>query len=189
MSSQVNVYLSKGVETLERAKISVLGSIMVVEIEAEAQPAAGTVTPDEKKHSEPKIETASTSSIRSPRSNRSEKEISNDGETPRIMGRPESFLRTVQRYIWDPDKPKCEKKFLLKLDFFLLTYICLAYFCKNPDPANINDAYIRYEGVVGDVRQRAVVLRKLLHGRLYHQPIVGCYTRLHAAADLSDTHA
>lgn len=43
-----------------------------------------------------------------------------------------SFWRTVQRFIWDdPDKPAYEKKFLLKLDFFLLTYTCLGYFCKN----------------------------------------------------------
>lgn len=50
---------------------------------------------------------------------------------------------TVQRYIWDdPDKPKHEKKFLLKLDIFLLSYTCLGYFCKNLDQANINNAYI-----------------------------------------------
>ena len=36
------------------------------------------------------------------------------------------FFRSVQRYIWDdPDKPKHEKRFLLKLDFYLLTYACL----------------------------------------------------------------
>lgn len=43
-----------------------------------------------------------------------------------------SFWRNLQRYIWDdPAKPVYEKKFLLKLDFFLLTYTCLGYFCKN----------------------------------------------------------
>lgn len=43
-----------------------------------------------------------------------------------------SFWRTFQRFIWDdPDKPAYEKKFLLKLDFFLLSYTCLGYFCKN----------------------------------------------------------
>lgn len=36
------------------------------------------------------------------------------------------FFRSVQRYIWDdPDKSKHEKRFLLKLDFYLLTYACL----------------------------------------------------------------
>lgn len=43
-----------------------------------------------------------------------------------------TFWRTFQRFIWDdPDKPAYEKRFLLKLDFFLLTYTCLGYFCKN----------------------------------------------------------
>jgi len=36
------------------------------------------------------------------------------------------FFRSIQRYIWDdPDKLKHEKRFLLKLDFYLLTYACL----------------------------------------------------------------
>jgi hypothetical protein len=51
--------------------------------------------------------------------------------------------RSVQRYIWDdPDKPAIEKRFLLKLDFFLLTYTCMGYFCKNLDQANISNAYV-----------------------------------------------
>lgn len=53
------------------------------------------------------------------------------------------FIRSIQRYIWDdPDKPRHEKKFLLKLDFFLLTYACLGYFCKNLDQQNISNAYV-----------------------------------------------
>ncbi|KAF2833013.1 MFS general substrate transporter [Ophiobolus disseminans] len=52
-------------------------------------------------------------------------------------------LRTLQRYIWDdPDKPKEEKWFLLKLDIFLLTAACLGYFSKNLDQANIQNAYV-----------------------------------------------
>lgn len=57
--------------------------------------------------------------------------------------RREPTWRTIQRYVWDdPDKPAAEKKFLLKLDFFLLTYTCLGYFCKNLDQANISNAYV-----------------------------------------------
>lgn len=57
--------------------------------------------------------------------------------------RTESRWRTIQRYVWDdPDKPAKEKKFLLKLDFFLLTYTCLGYFCKNLDQANLSNAYV-----------------------------------------------
>lgn len=36
------------------------------------------------------------------------------------------YWRVFRQYIWDdPDKPKEEKLFLFKLDFFLLTYTCL----------------------------------------------------------------
>ncbi|KAK8071246.1 hypothetical protein PG997_011449 [Apiospora hydei] len=53
------------------------------------------------------------------------------------------FWNTVRRHIWDdPDKPEHEKKFLLKLDAYLLSYTCLGYFCKNLDQANINNAYV-----------------------------------------------
>ncbi|TVY53628.1 Pantothenate transporter liz1 [Lachnellula cervina] len=64
-------------------------------------------------------------------------------ERPGVWGATRRFLRTIQRYIWDdPDKPKAEKLFLFKLDFFLLTYGCLGYFCKNLDQANIRNAYV-----------------------------------------------
>lgn len=43
-----------------------------------------------------------------------------------------TFWKSFQRFIWDdPDKPAYERKFLLKLDIFLLSYTCLGYFCKN----------------------------------------------------------
>lgn len=54
-------------------------------------------------------------------------ELLNRNEKPK-----RSFWRTVQGYVWDdPDKPAYEKKFLLKLDIFVLSYTCLGYFCKN----------------------------------------------------------
>lgn len=50
-------------------------------------------------------------------------ERENAWKKPGIWGSSRRFWRVVQRYIWDdPDKPKEEKRFLLKLDFFLLTY-------------------------------------------------------------------
>jgi ACS family pantothenate transporter-like MFS transporter len=53
------------------------------------------------------------------------------------------FWHTAQRYIWDdPDKSADEKRFLRKLDFFLLTYTCLGYFCKNLDQTNLSNAYV-----------------------------------------------
>lgn len=55
----------------------------------------------------------------------------------------EPLWHTIQRYIWDdPDKSAEEKKFLLKLDIFLLSYTCLGYFSKGIDQANINNAYV-----------------------------------------------
>jgi ACS family pantothenate transporter-like MFS transporter len=64
-------------------------------------------------------------------------------EKPGFQAKAHRTWRSIQRYIWDdPDKPAIEKKFLLKLDFFLLTYTCLGYFCKNLDQANISNAYV-----------------------------------------------
>ena len=64
-------------------------------------------------------------------------------EQPGIQAGAHRTWRNIQRYIWDdPDKPAIEKKFLRKLDFFLLTYTCLGYFCKNLDQANISNAYV-----------------------------------------------
>ncbi|KIM98460.1 hypothetical protein OIDMADRAFT_128552 [Oidiodendron maius Zn] len=64
-------------------------------------------------------------------------------EKPGFKARSFRTWRSIQRYIWDdPDKPADEKRFLLKLDIFLLTYTCLGYFCKNLDQANINNAYV-----------------------------------------------
>ncbi|RFU31160.1 hypothetical protein B7463_g5177, partial [Scytalidium lignicola] len=64
-------------------------------------------------------------------------------QKPGAWGAILRFGRSVQRYVWDdPDKSKEEKLFLFKLDFFLLTYGCLGYFCKNLDQANLNNAYV-----------------------------------------------
>lgn len=64
-------------------------------------------------------------------------------ERPGTKGTIRRGWRSVQRYIWDdPDKPEDEKRFLRKLDFFLLSYTCLGYFCKNLDQQNINNAYV-----------------------------------------------
>lgn len=79
---------------------------------------------------------------------KSSQSISQDTASVQVDGngkreKKESFWRTFRRYIWDdPDKPADEKKFLLKLDFFLLSYTCLGYFCKGIDQANISNAYV-----------------------------------------------
>jgi hypothetical protein len=64
-------------------------------------------------------------------------------EKPQLLRKTRGALRTLQRYVWDdPDKPKEEKWFLLKLDIFLLTASCLGYFSKNLDQSNIGNAYV-----------------------------------------------
>lgn len=46
-------------------------------------------------------------------------------------------------FIWYPaGTPKSEKKLLLKVDFFILTYGCLAYFSKWLDQSNLSNAYV-----------------------------------------------
>jgi len=64
-------------------------------------------------------------------------------EKPGLLGSIRRGLRSFQRYVWDdPDKSAEDKRFLLKLDFFLLTSACLGYFSKNLDQANVSNAYV-----------------------------------------------
>ena len=64
-------------------------------------------------------------------------------QKPGFWGSTLRFTRNIQRYVWDdPDKPAIERKFLFKLDVFLLTYACYGYFCKNLVQSNINNAYV-----------------------------------------------
>ncbi|EKD16175.1 pantothenate transporter liz1 [Drepanopeziza brunnea f. sp. 'multigermtubi' MB_m1] len=62
---------------------------------------------------------------------------------PGVKGKTHRARQTIQLYIWDDqDKPAKEEHFLFKLDFFVLSYACLGYFCKSLDQANINNAYV-----------------------------------------------
>ncbi|KAK8087825.1 MFS general substrate transporter [Apiospora hydei] len=46
-------------------------------------------------------------------------------------------------FIWHPQgTPPSEKKLLFKIDFFILTYGCLAYFTKWLDQSNLSNAYV-----------------------------------------------
>lgn len=46
-------------------------------------------------------------------------------------------------FIWHPKgTSSSEKKLLFKIDFFILTYGCLAYFAKWLDQANLSNAYV-----------------------------------------------
>lgn len=53
-------------------------------------------------------------------------------------------------FIWYPEGTSpAEKKLLFKIDFFILTYGCLAYFTKWLDQANLSNAYV--SGMKGDL--------------------------------------
>lgn len=55
----------------------------------------------------------------------------------------DGYPKTWRSYIWDTlDKPKEERRFLLKLDSVILTFACLGYFIKNLNQININNAYV-----------------------------------------------
>lgn len=46
-------------------------------------------------------------------------------------------------FFWYPkETPASEKKLLFKIDFFILTFGCLAYFTKWLDQANLSNAYV-----------------------------------------------
>jgi ACS family pantothenate transporter-like MFS transporter len=46
-------------------------------------------------------------------------------------------------FIWHPEGTTgAEKKLLFKIDFFILTYGCLAYFTKWLDQSNLSNAYV-----------------------------------------------
>ncbi|KAH7080811.1 MFS general substrate transporter [Paraphoma chrysanthemicola] len=56
-------------------------------------------------------------------------------------------------FIWHPKgTPSSEKKLLHKIDFFILTYGCLAYFTKWLDQANLSNAYV--SGMREDLNMR-----------------------------------
>jgi len=51
-----------------------------------------------------------------------------------------SKLREV---VWGaPAATKAERRLILKIDFFILTYVCLMYWCNYLDRANLNNAYV-----------------------------------------------
>jgi|SRR6187402_2015436 len=59
--------------------------------------------------------------------------------------------KTTPFFFWfPPGTPLSEKRLLCKIDFFILTYGCLAYFTKWLDQANLSNAYV--SGMREDLR-------------------------------------
>ncbi|KAK4501010.1 hypothetical protein PRZ48_006816 [Zasmidium cellare] len=52
-------------------------------------------------------------------------------------------LHNIRVAVWgEPPPTKAESKLLFKLDFFILTYVCLMYWVNYLDRANLNNAYV-----------------------------------------------
>ncbi|KIJ70238.1 hypothetical protein HYDPIDRAFT_77458 [Hydnomerulius pinastri MD-312] len=52
-------------------------------------------------------------------------------------------LRNVRQFVWgDIPSSKVERRLLLKIDWFILSYCCLMYFTNYLDRANVNNAYV-----------------------------------------------
>jgi ACS family pantothenate transporter-like MFS transporter len=52
-------------------------------------------------------------------------------------------LRKLRIAVWgQPPDTKEESRLLMKVDFFVLTYICLMYWVNYLDRANLNNAYV-----------------------------------------------
>lgn len=52
-------------------------------------------------------------------------------------------LRKLRILIWgEPAGTKAERHLIVKIDFFILTYVCLMYWCNYLDRANLNNAYV-----------------------------------------------
>lgn len=63
--------------------------------------------------------------------------------TPEEIAKRETKWYHVKLFLWDSyDKHPKEKKFLFKLDFFLLSSAMLGYFIKNLNQTNVSTAYV-----------------------------------------------
>ncbi|EGO01798.1 hypothetical protein SERLA73DRAFT_103821 [Serpula lacrymans var. lacrymans S7.3] len=52
-------------------------------------------------------------------------------------------LQSIRRFVWgDIPSSKVERRLLLKIDWFILSYCCLMYFVNYLDRANVNNAYV-----------------------------------------------
>lgn len=53
------------------------------------------------------------------------------------------LLRKLRIAVWgQPPPTKEERRLLVKVDFFVLSYVCLMYWVNYLDRANLNNAYV-----------------------------------------------
>lgn len=54
-----------------------------------------------------------------------------------------AILSKIREIVWGaPAATKEERRLIVKIDFFILTYVCLMYWCNYLDRANLNNAYV-----------------------------------------------
>lgn len=54
-----------------------------------------------------------------------------------------TILGKTREIVWGaPASTKAERRLIVKIDFFILTYVCLMYWCNYLDRANLNNAYV-----------------------------------------------
>ena len=75
-------------------------------------------------------------------------------------------LRTI---VWGAPSPtRAERRLLVKLDFFILSFCCLMYWVNYLDRANLNNAYV--SGMKEDLKFEGAQLNVINTGIRLHQP-------------------
>lgn len=63
--------------------------------------------------------------------------------SPSPSGSPPSGRRRLAGIVWDSlDKSPEDRRLIAKIDWFILSYVCLAYFVKYLDQTNVSNAYV-----------------------------------------------
>jgi ACS family pantothenate transporter-like MFS transporter len=54
-----------------------------------------------------------------------------------------SLLTQIRVVVWGkPAETKAERRLIVKIDFFILSYVCLMYWVNYLDRSNLNNAYV-----------------------------------------------
>ncbi|KAL1665683.1 major facilitator superfamily domain-containing protein [Schizophyllum commune] len=71
-----------------------------------------------------------------------EKQVSENESLPPVREK-QPLSKRILRVVWDSlDKSPQERKLLVKIDWWILSYVCVAYFIKYLDQTNISQAYV-----------------------------------------------
>jgi MFS transporter, ACS family, pantothenate transporter len=77
------------------------------------------------------------------------------------------FLLQLRTVIWGvPASTAAERRLIVKLDFFILSFCCLMYWVNYLDRANLNNAYV--SGMKEDLNFQGTELNIINTGRVFH---------------------